>query len=185
VAKLTTPAMERLYKKKKYNTAGVSSPGKEAWKRLIRDKAAVAGLGIIAILLLVGLFAPLIAPYGYQVQDYTAILQPPSSRHIFGTDGTGRDIFSRCIYGARYSLPIGIMCVIVGLLVGGILGVLAAYWLRTPKLHEQGFSYYAHTVNPSSVKFCSCAWIGIRPVVNIDSGSMVEKSKNVGGLYLI
>ncbi len=128
MAKLTTPAMERLYKKKKYNTAGVSSPGKEAWKRLIRDKAAVVGLGIIAILLLIGLFAPLIAPYGYQVQDYTAILQPPSAQHIFGTDGTGRDIFSRCIYGARYSLPIGIMCVIVGLLVGGILGVLAAYF---------------------------------------------------------
>ncbi len=64
-------------------------------------------------------------------------------------------------------------------------GQLYMYWLRTPKLHEQGFSYYAHTVNPCSVKFCSCAWIGIRPVVNMDSGSMVEKSKNVGGLYLI
>lgn len=128
MAKIKTPAMERLYKNKKYNVAGVSTPGKEAWKRLCRDKTALTGMIIIVLLLLVGLLAPLIAPYGYQVQDYTAILQPPSAQHLFGTDGTGRDIFSRVIYGARYSLPIGIMCVVVGLIIGGTLGVLAAYF---------------------------------------------------------
>ncbi|MCI6019187.1 MAG: ABC transporter permease [Clostridiales bacterium] len=128
MSKITTPAMEKLYKKKKYNIEGVSSPGKEALKRLMRDRTAVAGLIIIIALLLVGLFAPLIAPYDYQVQDYSAVLQGPSSAHWFGTDGTGRDIFSRCVYGARYSLPIGIMCVAVGLIIGGILGVIAAYF---------------------------------------------------------
>ena len=128
MSKITTPAMEKLYKKKKYNIEGVSSPGKEALKRLMRDRTAVAGLLIIIALLLVGLFAPLIAPYGYQVQDYSAVLQGPSSAHWFGTDGTGRDIFSRCVYGARYSLPIGIMCVVVGLIIGGFLGVIAAYF---------------------------------------------------------
>ena len=128
MSKITTPAMEKLYKKKKYNIEGVSSPGKEALKRLMRDRTAVAGLIIIIALLLVGLFAPLIAPYDYQVQDYSAVLQGPSSAHWFGTDGTGRDIFSRCVYGARYSLPIGIMCVAVGRIIGGILGVIAAYF---------------------------------------------------------
>lgn len=128
MAKITTPAMEKLYKKNKYNEMGVSTPGKEAWKRLCRDKTAVAGMIIIILLLLIGLFAPFIAPYSYQTQDYTAVLQGPSPQHIFGTDGTGRDIFSRVIYGARYSLPIGIMCVIVGLIFGGSLGVVAAYF---------------------------------------------------------
>lgn len=128
MAKMTTPAMEKLYKKKKYNTAGVSSPGKEALKRLMRDKTAVVGMIIIFFLLAVGLLAPWIAPYDYQMQDYTAILEGPNAQHWFGTDGTGRDIFSRCVYGARYSLPIGIMCVVVGLFIGGILGVAAAYF---------------------------------------------------------
>ncbi len=128
MAKMMTPAMEKLIKKKKYNVTGVSTPGREAWKRLRRDKAAVIGLGIIAFLLLVGIFAPLIAPYDYRAQDYTALLQPPSAAHLFGTDNTGRDIFSRCVYGARYSLPIGILCVIIGLLLGGTLGVMAAYF---------------------------------------------------------
>jgi len=83
---------------------------------------------IVVFLLLVGLFAPFIAPYDYQVQDYTKMLQSPSAEHLFGTDNLGRDIFSRCVYGARYSLPIGIVCVILGLVVGGGLGVIAAYF---------------------------------------------------------
>jgi len=128
MSKITTPAMERLRKKKKYNVTGVSTPGKEAWKRLKRDRTAIAGLAIIVFLLLVGIFAPIIAPYDYRTQDYSAVLQPPSREHWFGTDNTGRDIFSRVVYGTRYSLPIGILCVIGGLMIGGALGVVAAYF---------------------------------------------------------
>lgn len=126
--KMVTPAMERLQKKGKYNTSGVSSPGREAWKRLRKNKMAVAGLFIIVVLLLVAVFAEYIAPYDYRTQDYTAILESPSKEHLFGTDNVGRDIFSRVVYGARYSLPIGIACVIIGLLVGGSLGLVAAYF---------------------------------------------------------
>lgn len=128
MSKIVTPAMEKLIKTNKYNVTGVSTPGREAWKRLKRDKAAFIGLLIIILLLLVGLFAPFIAPYDYRTQNYDALLQPPSLKYLFGTDNTGRDIFSRIIYGARYSLPIGILCVIIGLIVGGSLGVVAAYF---------------------------------------------------------
>ena len=128
MAKMMTPAMGRLIRKNKYNITGVGSPGKEAWKRLRRDKTAVIGLTIIIVVLLIGLFADFIAPYDYRVQDFSSILQPPSAEHIFGTDNLGRDILSRCIYGARYSLPIGIVCVLLGLIVGGTLGVVAAYF---------------------------------------------------------
>ena len=128
MAKLMTPAMSRLIRKNRYNITGVGSPGKEAWKRLRRNKTALIGLAIIILVLLIGLFADFLAPYDYRVQDFTSILQPPSSAHIFGTDNLGRDILSRCIYGARYSLPIGIICVLLGLVVGGALGVVAAYF---------------------------------------------------------
>jgi len=129
MSKITTPAMERLRKKKKYNVTGVSTPGKEAWKRLKRDRTAIAGLAIIVFLLLVGIFAPIIAPYDYRTQDYSAVLQPPSREHWFGTDNTGRDIFSRVVYGTRYSLPIGILCVIGGLMIGGgFRGCGSLFW---------------------------------------------------------
>jgi hypothetical protein len=58
------------------------------------------------------------------------------------------------------------------------------YWLRTPKSNDEGFTYYAHTSCPYSHKFCCCPWLGIRPVINVDSGIRVEESRNVRGLYL-
>ena len=119
MSKINTPAMEKLKKKNKYNESGVSTPGKEAWKRLRRNKTAMAGMLIILFLLAVAVLADVIAPYGYRDQDYSAVMQPPSAAHLFGTDNLGRDIFSRCVYGARYSLPIGVICVLIGLVIGG------------------------------------------------------------------
>ena len=127
MAKMTTPAMKKLRKKHKYNAEGVSSPGREAWKRLRKNKIAVAGMVIIIIMLLVAIFANFLAPYDYRSTVGTP-LQSSSLAHPFGTDVIGRDVLSRCIYGARYSLPIGILCVCIGLLLGGTLGLLAAYF---------------------------------------------------------
>jgi len=128
VPKMVTPAMEKLMKKRKYNPSGVSTPGREAWRRLRKNKTALAGMVIIIFLLLVAALAPIIAPYDFRTQNYQAILQSPSREHPFGTDNLGRDLFSRVVYGTRYSLPIGIACTVVGLLVGGFLGVVAAYF---------------------------------------------------------
>lgn len=127
MAKMTTPAMEKLKRKHKYNAEGVSSPGKEAWKRLRKNKIAVAGMIIIIVMLLVAIFANVIAPYDYRTTEGKP-LEAPSAAHLFGTDNVGRDVFSRCIYGTRYSLPIGILCVCIGLLLGGTLGLVAAYF---------------------------------------------------------
>ncbi len=127
MAKMSTPAMEKLKKKHKYNVTGVSSPGKEAWKRLRRNKTAVAGLIIILFLIIVAILADVIAPYDYR-EMVGKPLQSPSSEFLFGTDNVGRDVFSRCVYGSRYSLPIGIACVVIGLFVGGVLGLCAAYF---------------------------------------------------------
>jgi hypothetical protein len=62
---------------------------------------------------------------------------------------------------------------------------LSWYWLRTPKGNDEGFTYYAHTTCPFSHKFSCCPWVGIRPVVNVDSQLPVEASASVRGLYLI
>lgn len=128
MAKIQTDAMEKLRRQKKYDAAGTSSPGKEAMRRLLKNKMAMVGLVIIVILLLIALLSDVIAPYGYREQDYSAVLQKPSLAHLFGTDQMGRDIFSRCIIGTRYSLPIGIICVLIGLATGGVLGLIAAYF---------------------------------------------------------
>ena len=128
MSKISTPAMEKLRARGKYNVTGVSTPGKEAWKRLRKNKAALAGMVIIAAMLILAVFANLVAPYDYRDQDYNAILATPSSAHPFGCDYLGRDILSRCIYGTRYSLPIGMLSVAVGLVTGGLLGLVAAYF---------------------------------------------------------
>ena len=76
--------------------------------------------------------APLIAPYGPAEQDYDHVLEGSSISHPFGTDNFGRDIFSRVLYGARISLSVGVLGVCLGLLVGGILGLVAGHrggWL--------------------------------------------------------
>ena len=89
--------------------------------------ALVAAL-FLAVVVLIAAVAPWVAPYDPYYTDLTKVMQPPDDTHWFGTDNTGRDIFSRVIYGARNTLLIGFIGVIVGGLVGGVLGVLAAFY---------------------------------------------------------
>lgn len=130
MAKMQTPAMARLARKnrRRKQEAGVSSLGYEAWKRLKRNRMAMIGMVIILLLIACAIFAPLIAPYDYEYQDYNAILQPPSGTHLMGTDNFGRDIFSRVVYGTRISIPIGLICVCISSTVGGAFGALAAFY---------------------------------------------------------
>ncbi len=130
MAKMQTPAMEKLAKKNARlgDKVKTSTPAREAWKRLRRNKLAMTGLIVIIILIICAIFAPFIAPYSFEYQDHSAVFQTPNGVHIFGTDNFGRDIFSRCIYGTRYSLPIGICSVLISSVIGGTLGALAAYY---------------------------------------------------------
>ncbi|MBQ1312660.1 MAG: ABC transporter permease [Blautia sp.] len=129
MAKRYTPAMEKLDRKKVRNKSAMStSPAKEAWIRLKRNRLAVAGMIILLLLILTAIFADFIAPYGIDEQNYSDVLQAPSLKHLFGTDNYGRDIFSRVVYGTRISLPIGFICVFLAYLFGGILGAIAAYY---------------------------------------------------------
>lgn len=97
-------------------------------KRLSKNKMAVLGFIIFVILILTAILAPVIAPYPYTEMDPTAICSPPSLQHICGTDELGRDIFSRLLYGTRYSLGLGICSQIFTLFFSIILGSVAGYY---------------------------------------------------------
>ena len=101
----------------------------ETAKRYMKNKLAVLGLLIFLVILFFALFAGKFGTYEESVAiDIVTKLKTPSSEHWFGTDTYGRDLFLRCIYGARISLIIGIVASLLSLLVGGLLGMTAAYY---------------------------------------------------------
>jgi len=92
------------------------------------NRLTIAGLIIVTVLVIVALFAPWIAPYDVGTTDLAIRYLAPSSAHWFGTDSTGRDIFSRVVFGARISLQVGIIVVFVSAFIGTILGAVAGYY---------------------------------------------------------
>ena len=99
----------------------------EAWRRVRRNPAAIVGFVLVTVFVVVALFAPLVAPYGPLEQGLEGTLNfaSPSWSHPFGLDPLGRDLFSRVVYGARYSLLIGVVSVAVGLSIGLVIGAVA------------------------------------------------------------
>jgi peptide/nickel transport system permease protein len=107
---------------------------RDAFRQMLRNPGAVFGLFVIGFFVFVAVFAPLLAPYDPQEQNIAAVEQGccpgPSREHLLGVDDLGRDELSRLIYGARYSLLIGIVAVTVGLTIGMLLGSMAGYFRR-------------------------------------------------------
>lgn len=103
---------------------------------LRRNKIAQVAVVVLLIVVLVGIFGPLIAPHDPTEQDLTARLTPPFwakghvAGHLLGTDSLGRDVLSRIIYGARISLLVGIAATLLSGVIGSIIGVLAGYYQR-------------------------------------------------------
>ncbi|HEV2071521.1 MAG TPA: ABC transporter permease [Acidimicrobiales bacterium] len=100
----------------------------DVWRRFRRNKLAMVGLGIIVVLVLAALLAPVLSPYGPNAIDTTASRQPPSGEHWFGTDLLGRDLFTRVLYGAQTSLQVGISAVLIATSIGLVAGALAGYY---------------------------------------------------------
>ena len=101
---------------------------RDAWRRLTRNKLAMGGLVVICLLLLVAVFADLLAPYDparlFPGQSYA----PPSAAHWLGTDDVGRDVLSRLVHGARVSLAVGVFAQIIILVIGLTVGGLAGFF---------------------------------------------------------
>ena len=108
---------------------------RDAFRRLRRNSGAIVGAVIVATFVFMAIFAPFLAPYDPREQNLALLADGccpgPSSSHLLGVDDLGRDELSRLIYGARFSLLIGIVSVSVGLSIGLVLGSMAGYFKRT------------------------------------------------------
>ena len=104
----------------------------DAWRRLVRNPGAIVGFVLVALFVLTAIFAPLIAPYDPRDQDLSLLREGccpgPSADHWFGVDQLGRDEFSRVVYGARFSLLIGVVAVSVGVSIGMFLGAFSGFF---------------------------------------------------------
>lgn len=100
----------------------------EAWKSLRKNRMAMLGLVIMAVLIFSCVFANFLAPYGIDEQNLKERFLSPSLAHPFGTDNLGRDIFSRILYGGRISVIIGVVSAVLSSVMGAALGSVAGYY---------------------------------------------------------
>ncbi|WP_026549234.1 ABC transporter permease [Arthrobacter sp. Br18] len=108
---------------------GLGSARGRIWRSLLKSPLGLTGGIMLAIVVALGLLAPLIAPYGPAEVHFDAPFQQPGTvGYILGTDDLGRDIFSRMLFGIRVSLQVGILSVLLAVVVGTPLGLLAGYW---------------------------------------------------------
>jgi len=122
-------SLSPIAKKRRNNTLF-----REFVRRLLRNKLGVAGLIVLVWIIVIAIVSPYIIPYDYAIQNYDETLQFPNIHHWFGTDNFGRDIFSRVLYGSRYTMFIGFVVVTVSAAGGTFLGFIAAYYRRVDNL---------------------------------------------------
>ncbi len=102
----------------------------DAFKRLIRNKASLSGLVILTVITLLSIFGPYFLKFDFYETDWNSIYLPPDfeSGHYFGTDGNGRDLLVRILYGGRLSLTIGIIATLVSVLIGVTYGTISGFF---------------------------------------------------------
>ena len=104
-----------------------SSLWRDAWRRLLRNRLAVAGGVVVVLLCLVAIFADFLAPLPYTKTNFGRLNEPPSRDYPLGTDQLGRDLLSRMIYGARVSMLVGLGAQVIVVLIGVPIGALSGY----------------------------------------------------------
>lgn len=100
----------------------------DVWRRMKQNKVAVISLAILTLLILLSIFGPMLSKFDYRTNNISMLDKPPSSLHWFGTDGLGRDLFVRVLYGMRISLSVGIVSAIINLVIGVIYGGISGYY---------------------------------------------------------
>ncbi|WP_315783442.1 ABC transporter permease [Bradyrhizobium sp. SZCCHNPS1003] len=107
-------------------SAAVSQPSR-LWLAFSRNPLFWLGALLLALIIVVAVLAPLIAPHDPLEQNIVARLEPPSAEFLFGTDNYGRDVLSRLIYGARISLMVGFVAILIAMTIGCTIGIVAGY----------------------------------------------------------
>jgi peptide/nickel transport system permease protein len=109
------------------DTGADERPWRRALRRLVRRRAAIAGLAVVLFFIVLALLAPLLSPYDPLATNWAVVRKAPSALHLFGTDEIGRDVLARIIWGARASLLAGLVSVSLALAVGVPIGLLSGY----------------------------------------------------------
>jgi ABC-type dipeptide/oligopeptide/nickel transport system permease subunit len=154
----------------------------ELWRRLRRNRPAVVGLIIAALMYATALFAPWLAPYGYNEQNLDAVEQPPSWAYPLGTDEVGRDLLSRIIWGTRSAAFVSITVTLVNLALGVPLGTMSGYFrgwvdILIMRLADILFAFpgllfvffIAATIKPSIV-----AWVKATGLIDLARSGYVD-----------
>jgi len=128
LAKMMTPAMEKVMKRQQKGKVRKSTPMRDVWHRLMKNKAAVISAIILLVFLVFAIMPGVFTPYGMDEQNYSEASMAPCAKHPLGTDNLGRDILTRIIWGSRMSLLIGISSIVVAMLLGGVIGAIAAFY---------------------------------------------------------
>ena len=164
---------KKVIKKSKKN-----SQAKEIWRRFRKSKTAMLGLVLLIFVVGIAIFADVIVPYENAIaQDIPNRLQGPSAAHWFGTDEAGRDLFARIVHGSRYSLAIGIITTIVSMIIGGLLGAVAAYYGGWVDNVIMRVTDVIMTVPPILLSLAVVAALGanmlsLRPCIQVKDGKM-------------
>lgn len=106
----------------------VRSLGSDAWRQFRRHRLAMFGVIVLALLLIMTIFGPLVYRQSADAIDYSASLQPPSLQHPFGTDDLGRDLLARTMLGGRVSMAVGVVAVLIAITIGTLIGAVAGYF---------------------------------------------------------
>jgi peptide/nickel transport system permease protein len=104
----------------------VARPG-GLWTAFAKNRLSWIGLVLLAAIIIIAVFAPWIAPHDPLEQNIVTRLEPPSSEFLLGTDGYGRDVLSRLIYGARISLAVGFLAIVIAMVIGSAIGIVSGY----------------------------------------------------------
>jgi peptide/nickel transport system permease protein len=100
----------------------------DAWRQFRRHRLAMFGVIVLALLLIMTIFGPLVYRQSPDTIDYSASLQPPSLQHPFGTDDLGRDLLARTMLGGRVSMAVGVVAVLIAITIGTLIGAIAGYF---------------------------------------------------------
>jgi len=107
-----------------------SSLWRDAAQRFVRNKTALAALIMLLVMMMCAIFAGMLTPYGPFETDLTQAKKGPNAAHILGSDENGRDILTRILYGARISMSVGFISVMISTLTGSVIGLISAYYGR-------------------------------------------------------
>ena len=136
------------------------SPRSRALRRFRRHRLAVAGLVVLTILVLVAIFAPVVGHYNPVRGDFLHIDEPPSWVHPLGTDGNGRDYWSRLVFGARVSLSVGLVATSIAALIGTVLGAVSGYYGGKVDIVIQRFTEVVMTFPTLMIIITLVAFVG-------------------------